>query len=122
MNKQVDYPHAWAEGWQRLWDMNSGSFETTQRICRDFMDGSGRVQDEVVDYWRDACQSYLKAAERLGRCTSPEEAVAVQADLANETVARFLDESRKITELVGEAISAVATPSGRPPATHHRQP
>ena len=120
MNKQVDYPQARTESWQRLWDMNNDPFANTQRLCRDFLIGSARAQNEAADYWNEACRSYVKALEKLGKCGSVEEVMAIQTDLANEAVTRFWDESRKATELMGEVISAVKTPGRSMFPTHHR--
>jgi len=79
-----------------------------------------RAQNEAAEYWNEACRSYVKALEKLGKCGSAEEVMAIQTELANETVTRFWDESRKATELMGEAISAVTTPGRSISANHNR--
>jgi len=121
MSTQADHPMAWAIDWQRLWNLNGEPAEYAERIYRDFLRGADLFQTEAASYWNEAWQNYVEGMERLGKSGSPQEAMEVQADLANHAITRFWDESRKMNEILGSAMGSPFAPSGHASSrVHHR--
>jgi len=84
-----------------LWDMSGRSFEMAERACRAWMSGTMQMQNEAMDFLRTSAGRNAHAVNEISRCTSAAEAFGLQSRYAQESLAEWLDESRKMAEMVG---------------------
>jgi hypothetical protein len=81
--------------------MSGRSFEMAERACRAWMGGAMQMQNEALDFMRASAGRNVTAASEIAQCTSPAEVFGLQSRYAQESVAEWLDEGRKMAEMVG---------------------
>jgi len=86
---------------QGLWDMSGRSFEMAERACRAWMGGAMQMQNEALDFMRASAGRNVTAASEIAHCTSAAEAFGLQSRYAQESMAEWLDEGRKMAEMMG---------------------
>jgi len=86
---------------QGLWDMSGRSFEMAERACRAWMGGAMQIQNEALDFMRASAGRNVTAASEIAHCTNAAEAFGLQSRYAQENVAEWLDEGRKMAEMMG---------------------
>jgi len=102
---------------QGLWDMSGRSFEMAERACRAWMGGAMQIQNEALDFMRASAGRNVTAASEIAHCTNAAEAFGLQSRYAQESVAEWLDEGRKMGEMMGamwQENMAMFGPTGAP--------
>src|SRR5262245_33910468 len=72
-----------------------------QLLYRAWMNQATRMRDETVRFAQEQFTKELDAVVRLARCTNPSEVFAVQADYANTLATDYVEEGKKLVELMG---------------------
>ena len=86
---------------QGLWDMSGRSFEMAERACRAWMGGAMQMQNEALDFMRASAGRNVTAASEIAHCTNPAEAFGLQSRYAQQSMAEWLAEGRKMAEMMG---------------------
>lgn len=99
-----------------MWNMAPPAIDAMAKTYAMWLNQASRLRDEALRFAQERLNKGLEAAAELSRCTSPSDALAVQADFANTMAADYLTESKRIVELVGDlAKEASALPESRKP-------
>lgn len=84
------------------------------QFAAQWVDNWSQINSRLVSLAQASLRNSMSAAEQLRQCQSPTEVVDVQIKLARQAYDEYLDETRKLSELVvklsSEAIGSVAQP------------
>ena len=103
---------------EAMWNVDPQSIETVTKACAAGFGQAKRMQDETLRFAQDRLEKELAAAVQLTKCTTPNEALAVQAKFANKMAEDYLAEGQKIAELMGKMAKEIYA-SPKPNRSHH---
>lgn len=87
--------------------------ETVVRAGNVWMKGLGSLNEEVLSFSQEQLGKCLDASQSLLRCSSVEQAVSTQCDLARSTLESYSREANKLFSLTAE----IAREAWKPTAT-----
>lgn len=103
---------------EAMWSIDPQSLEAVTKACAAWFGQAKKMQDETLRFAQDRFKEELAAAMQLTKCTTPNEALAVQAKFANKMAEDYLAEGQRIADLIGEMAQEISA-SANPNRSHH---
>lgn len=103
---------------EAMWNIDPQTIEAVTKACAAWFDQAKRMQDETLRFAQDRFEKELAAAVQLTKCTTPNEALAVQAKFANKMAEDYLAEGQRIAGMMGEMAQEISA-SPKPNRSHH---
>lgn len=103
---------------EAMWNIDPQSIEAVTKACAAWFGQAKRMQDETLRFAQDRFEKELTAAVQLTKCTTPNEALAVQTKFVNKMTEDYLAEGQRIADLMGEMAQEISA-SHKPDRSHH---
>jgi hypothetical protein len=103
---------------EAMWNIDPQSIEAVARTCAAWFGQAKRMHDETLRFAQDRFQKELAAAVQLTKCTTPDEALALQAKFVNNMTEDYVAEGQRIAELMGRMVEEI-TATQKPNRSHH---
>jgi hypothetical protein len=87
-----------------LWDINGRSLEFAETTYRAWLEGTRRMQNEAMDFWRASAAKNSAAASDIAKCTTAAEAFEMQSKCVQENFTDLLGEGRRMADMFGELV------------------
>jgi len=91
-------------------NLNAMVPEPAAGAYRAWLDCATQMQAEATGFWNARFGKDAAAFAALGACTNPEESIALQMRYAQDAVADYIDEGRRMIDLLSEAAGAGGAP------------
>jgi hypothetical protein len=78
----------------------NGSERDLMQMTARMMDGWTQLNTRIMSYAQISMRNNLTAAEELRQCQSPQDAVELQMKLARQAYDDYMDEAKKLSDLV----------------------
>jgi phasin family protein len=92
----------------------NGAERDLMQMTARMMEGWTQVNSQIISFAQSSMRHNLSAAEELRQCQSPQDAVELQLKLARQAYDDYMDEAKKLSELVvkvsGEAFGYLNMP------------
>lgn len=92
-----------------LWDINGRSLELAEKTYRAWLDGTLRMENEAMDFWRTNAGKNWAAASEIAKCATAAEAFEMQSKYAQQSFTELLGEGRKMVEMLGDLVKQNVT-------------
>ena len=89
--------------------MQAPPFDVAEKAYRAWLDGAQLMQAEATEFVNARAGKDMAALSELARCTTPTDALEMQARYAGEALADYLAESQKMWTLMAAAAQGVET-------------
>lgn len=95
----------------------ASGLEAMMRAGNVWMKGVGSLNEEVLTFSQEQLGKCVEAGQSLARCSSVEQALSTQCDLARTTLESYSREANKLLSLTATIAREAWTPSGETQAT-----
>ena len=103
---------AWPVDVYTVMGMQAPPFDFAERACRAWLDGAQGMQAEAVDFVNARAGKDMAALTEWTRCTTPTDALEMQARYASEALADYVAGSQRMWKLMA-ATAQPGTGSGK---------
>lgn len=96
-------------GWERP-AVSIGGVEALMGASQALLDACQSINTEMLAFWQSRLKDGLATSARLLECTSTDDVLELQLDYAKAALQAHLDQSARLTRLVGQALDEVLSP------------